>query len=328
MTTVVESSAAARRRLQIDDVVVELAVPAGSVEVVRGVSLTVRQGQIVGLIGESGSGKTMTCRAVTGALPPNARITRGTVDVAGPAGAEEDGRGFQVGMVFADPHVSLDPLQRVGPQIAEMARVHCGASRADARAEALRRLADVHISDPERVNRAFPFELSGGMAQRAMIASVLAGRPAFILADEPTSALDATIQIEVLDLLLGITREQGVGMLLTTHDMVVASRICHEIGVMYAGKLVEYGAADAVLRNPRHPYTQMLLDARPRPTKDRRLAAIPGEPPALGEMPSGCPFAPRCPRARKDCLRTMPPLEGDQGQLAACLYPVNQGRAA
>jgi peptide/nickel transport system ATP-binding protein len=290
-------------------------------ELVRSVSLAVAPGEIVGLIGESGSGKTMFCRAIVGALPHGLAISAGSIRLTTPT---QKRRGaMSIGMVFADPHASLDPLQKVGHQISEMARVHGALRPRDARKRTLELLQAVAINAPARVYDLYPFEISGGMAQRAMIASVLAANPQFLLADEPTSALDATVQLEILDLLRDLASEQKVGIVLTTHDIAVAGRICNSIGVMYAGRIVEAGRADDVLTRPEHPYTQLLLHARPRGTRAERLAAIPGEPPAPGDITQGCRFVSRCPRAAAICEEIDPALAARAGAAtaSACHFP-------
>jgi oligopeptide/dipeptide ABC transporter ATP-binding protein len=291
---------------------------------VSDVSFDVRPGQIMGLIGESGSGKTMSCRAIAGALPRGISIASGSVDIGAttlraPGRSPDRMIARRVGMVFADPHASLDPLQRIGDQISEVGRVSRGLTKDGAREQTMRLLGQVSLPDPERVYRLFPFELSGGMAQRAMIASVLAGGPDFILADEPTSALDATVQLEIIDLLVDLTQEESVGILLTTHDIAVAARACATIGVMYAGKLVEHGATTQVLQSPRHPYTALLMRARPRGRRTTRLEAIPGEPPVPGTVQTACPFAPRCPRAQPVCATEEPKLVDG----VACHFPLD-----
>jgi oligopeptide/dipeptide ABC transporter ATP-binding protein len=319
--------------LRVTDLAIEARGKAGTTPIVRGVSLELAPGEILGLIGESGSGKTMTCRAIVGALPGAAHIVRGSVEVGGrvvraPNVSRRTVGSAGVGMIFADPHASLDPLQRIGAQINEMLRVHRGLHRRAARREALALLERVSLPDPERVYRQFPFQVSGGMAQRAMIASVLAMRPRFLLADEPTSALDATIQLEILDLLLELKRAEGVGVILTTHDIGAAARICDRIGVMYAGRVVETGPAADVLTRPRHPYTTLLLEARPRGTKLKRLAAIPGEPVSPAAVGAGCAFAPRCPRAQPLCVEVEPLLDGAEPRGAACHFPVEANQRA
>jgi peptide/nickel transport system ATP-binding protein len=293
--------------LAIENLTVRLRRADGALlELLSGVSLTLEPGRILGVIGESGSGKTMTCRAVVGALPEAASITGGAIRIG--SHVTQVARRARVAMVFADPHSALDPLQRVGAQIAEVVRVRRGLARREATSEALRLLERVVLPEPERIARMFPFQLSGGMAQRVMIACVLAGRPQFILADEPTSALDATVQLEIIDLLIALARDEGVGIMLTTHDMAVAARACDTIAVMYAGRLSELAPASVLISQPEHPYTRLLLRARPRGQSSERLAAIPGEPPVPGQVTTACPFAPRCPYCQTICVEQEPPL--------------------
>ena len=282
-----------------------------AVTIVKSASFSLAQGEVLGLLGESGSGKTMLCRSIVGALPPNVRVTRGEIDV-GPG---------KPGAVFADPHASLDPLQPVGEQIAEVARVTRGLSKREARLEAFRLMESMSLRDSERIYGQYPFQVSGGMAQRIIIAAALASRPRFIVADEPTSALDATVQVEVLDVLRQVAEREQVGILLTTHDIAVASRICTTVAVLYAGKVCEIGPADQVLRAPRHPYTKLLLRARPRGKRGERLATIRGEPRSPGDPRPPCPFAPRCPRAAVLCLEVEPLLVESGGSSAACHFP-------
>ena len=314
-----------QQTLVVEDLEVEATRRKRRIPLLRGVSFELERGTVLGLIGESGSGKTMTCRSVVGALPHGVAITAGRVRADGSVLRSADGKAPQrgaarVGMVFADPHASLDPLQRVGRQVAESLYVHQGLRGAAAKREVHRLLEEVLLPDPERIARQYPFQLSGGMAQRAMIAVVLSTKPQFLLADEPTSALDATVQLEILDLLVRLVEVEGVGILLTTHDMAVVRRACQRIGVMYAGKIVEIGNAADVLGRPQHPYTRLLLAARPRGTSAARLTAIPGEPPVPGEPQPPCAFAPRCPYATALCHEQEPALAPHAGSLAACHF--------
>lgn len=314
--------------LVINHLSVELKRKDKPILLLSDVSFEVEPGSVFGLIGESGSGKTMTCRAIAGALPPDASIGTGEVTIGDTAirrakGAVGRQRPLRVGMVFADPHASLDPLQRVGDQVAEMLRVHQRMRGAVAKQEVLRLFEEVHLPDPERTMRQYPFQLSGGMAQRAMIASVLAGKPQFLLADEPTSALDSTLQLEVLDLLARLVRIEGIGILLTTHDMAVVAGACDRIAVMYAGKIVEMGPAEEVLNNPGHPYTRLLLRARPRGNRSTRLIAIAGEPPVPGDTRHPCSFVPRCPWAEDLCRDQEPSLDPTNQVAVACHFAGN-----
>jgi oligopeptide/dipeptide ABC transporter ATP-binding protein len=311
--------------LVIDDLSVELTRKGKTLQLLRSVSLDVAQGRVFGLIGESGSGKTMTCRAVVGGLPAGAVVSTGEISIGRSIVRRARGRvdreaALRAAMVFADPHASLDPLQRVGDQVGEMLHVHQGLRGRAAKREVIRLLAEVRLPDPEHVYRQYPFQLSGGMAQRAMIATVLGAKPDFLLADEPTSALDSTIQQDILDLLLRLVREEGVGILLTTHDMSVVANTCDEIAVMYAGKIIEAGPSADVLGDPQHPYTRMLMRARPRGTRTHRLAAIPGEPPVPGEPLPACAVQPRCPWAEDVCVDVEPPLVAHGASVALCHF--------
>jgi len=282
-----------------------------AVPIVRGVSFEVRQGEILGLLGESGAGKTMICRAITGAMPPGIRIARGEITIGG---------GGRAAAVFADAHASLDPLQKVGPQIAEVAQVSCGANTRDARREALRLLELLKLREPSRVLGQYPFQLSGGMAQRVMIAAALASQPRFIIADEPTSALDATVQLDVLDVLRQLAVDEHVGILLTMHDIAAASRVCSRIAVAYAGKICETGSVQEITRRPRHPYTRLLMASRPTGRRGEHLTTIAGEPLSPGDPRPPCPFAPRCPRATNICVEIEPPFVGAPSGFA-CHHP-------
>ncbi len=271
------------------------------IPIVRGVSFQLKQGEVLGLLGESGAGKTMICRAITGALPPGVRIASGRIAIGG---------GGRAAAVFADPHASLDPLQKVGPQIAEVAHVRRGFSRRQAEEEASRLLGLLKLRDPSRVFGQYPFQLSGGMAQRVMIAAALASQPQFIIADEPTSALDATVQLDVLDVFRQLALEEHVGILLTMHDIAAASRVCSRIAVAYAGRICETGSVTEITRHARHPYTKLLMAARPTGRRGERLPAIAGEPLTPGDPRPPCAFAPRCPRATPTCFEVEPTFVG------------------
>lgn len=295
-------------------------------EPVRGASVTAARGEIVGIVGESGSGKSLTLRAIAGLLPSGLEVTEGEIDVAGldvVNATPQDLRrlcGETVGMVFQEPMTALNPTMRIGEQIAEAAGSHSTMTRAEQRKRALELLDRVGFAEPERRYRAFPHELSGGMRQRVVIAIALAGDPALLLCDEPTTALDATVTLRILDLIVGLVHDLDLGVVLVTHDLGVAARVCDRIVVMYAGKVVEEGPADELLRRPRHPYTLALLQAVP--TREREIAdlrAIPGSPPALGDDLPGCPFAPRCEFAVAECLETVELVSiGDQ-RMTACI---------
>jgi oligopeptide/dipeptide ABC transporter ATP-binding protein len=299
------------------------AQPGGApVELVAGTTLQASRGEIVGVVGESGSGKSLTLRAIAGLLPPGVHLAGGEIDVAGIDVARAKAKdlrrlnGETVGMVFQEPMSALNPTMRIGAQIAEAARAH---SRAEAKSRAVDLLGRMGFKEPARQYRLYPHELSGGMRQRVMIAIALAADPPLLLCDEPTTALDATVTMRVLDLLGDLVRELDIGIVFVTHDLGVAARLCNRIVVMYAGRVVEEGPADDVLRRPRHPYTLALL--RAVPTRDGRvedLQAIPGAPPSSGEPLPGCPFAPRCAFALPECLEPVQLVDLGAGRMSAC----------
>ena len=304
----------------------DLQVSFHGVPALRGIDLEVGPGEAVGLVGESGCGKSVTWLAALGLLPGAARVAgsvrlRGEELLGAPARALERVRGGKVAMIFQDPASALNPVIPVGRQVMEALALHRGLTGAAARAEALRLLEQVGIPDPARRLAAYPHEMSGGQNQRVMIAMALAGRPDLLIADEPTTALDATIQAQILDLLRQIRQDHGMALVLISHDLGVVADMCDRVGVMYAGRMIEQAPADAVFGQPAHPYTQGLLAALPDMAGPRRrLAAIPGGVPRPEEMPPGCAFAARCPRADAACAASVPPLRavGAQHQ-AACV---------
>jgi peptide/nickel transport system ATP-binding protein len=312
-----------------------LRVAFGGIEVVRGVDFTIGRGEAVGLVGESGSGKSVTWLAVTRLLPPAAEIS-GSVLLFGEdllratARRMEQIRGGRIAMIFQDPASALNPVRRVGKQVAEALRLHRGMDAAAARAETIRLFDLVGLPDATWRFSAYPHELSGGQNQRVMIAMALAGRPDLLVADEPTTALDATIQAQILDLLDRLRAEFGMALLLITHDLGVVSRVCDRIAVMYAGTIVEAAPAERLFRAAAHPYTRGLLGASP-PLRGprRRLTAIPGRVPEPSAMPPGCPFAPRCPEAEAACAHARPALAPcAPDHVAACLHVPSPNRVA
>ncbi|MBV9077786.1 MAG: ABC transporter ATP-binding protein [Methylobacteriaceae bacterium] len=298
----------------------------GGVRAVDGVDLTVRRGEVVALIGESGSGKSVTLRAIMRLNPERTSRVEGRIRVAGqdvmalPKRALADFRGRTVAMIFQEPLLALDPVYTLGRQIAEAVRRHEGVSEAEARARALAMFERVRIPSPERRLDAYPHEMSGGMRQRAMIALALACRPQLLLADEPTTALDATVQIQILLLLRELQRELGLSAIFVTHDLGAAVEVADRIAVMYAGRIVEEGSARQVVLSPQHPYTVGLLKSRADGAlaKGARLVTIPGSPPDLARRPPGCAFAPRCPLADEACRRDPPVVSPAPGHRAAC----------
>jgi peptide/nickel transport system ATP-binding protein len=281
---------------------------------VAGLDLMLHAGEVLALLGESGSGKTVTLRALMRLLPEKRAVIGGDIvvdghDVLALSRRElSDYRGRTAAMVFQEPGIALDPVYRVGDQIAEAVTRHGGGSWRAGRARALELFERVRIPSPARRLDNYPHELSGGMRQRAMIALALACRPKLLLADEPTTALDATVQIQILLLLRELQRELGLAVIFVTHDIGVAIEVADHIAVMYAGRIVEIGDCRSVVRAPAHPYTRGLLAARADHSlgKGERLAAIPGTPPDLAKLPPGCAFAPRCGHAREVCEEAVP----------------------
>ena len=311
---------------EVSDLTVRFVTREATVHAVNGVSFRVQPGEVLCILGESGSGKTVTMRALMRLLPLRRTQISGTVRVEGNdvlamrPSALRDLRGGLVAMIFQEPMTALDPVYTVGRQIGETMRRHTGCDRRAARARALELLELVRIPSAERRLDAYPHELSGGLRQRAMIAMALSCNPRLLLADEPTTALDATVQIQVLVLLRRLQRELGMGMIFVTHDLGVAAEIADTVAVMYAGRIVESGPVKRILQQPAHPYTAGLLastvHAQPR---ERDIAAIPGSPPDLRRLPPGCSFAPRCPRRAVGCRRAVPePRFPEPGHMAAC----------
>ncbi|PZR94873.1 MAG: dipeptide ABC transporter ATP-binding protein DppD [Stutzerimonas stutzeri] len=299
---------------------------AQTVHAVNGVSLTLEPGKVLGILGESGSGKSVTLKTLLRLLPETRTEIGGTVMVDGKdvlaLGPQElsDYRGAVTSMIFQDPALALDPVYTVGEQIAEAIVRHEKLSAKQAMARALELLELVRIPSPERRLKAYPHEMSGGMRQRAMIALALAARPKLLLADEPTTALDATVQIQILLLLRQLQRDLGMGVIFVTHDIGVAVEVSDRLAVMYAGQIVETGTVRELLRDPRHPYTRGLLAANLHGAKKgERLEAIPGAPPPLNEAPSSCSFAPRCKQAQDICRANLPPAVAlGEGRLVRC----------
>ncbi|WP_313896380.1 ABC transporter ATP-binding protein [Streptomyces sp. YIM 98790] len=311
--------------LEVRDLRIEFHTRDGIARAINGVSYAVHSGRTLAVLGESGSGKSVTAQAIMGILDiPPGRITGGQILFRGRdllTMREEERRkirGDQIAMIFQDALSSLNPVLSVGFQLAEMFRVHRGMSRADARTKAVELMDKVRIpAARERVND-YPHQFSGGMRQRIMIAMALALEPDLIIADEPTTALDVTVQAQVMDLLAELQREYRMGLILITHDLGVVADVADRIAVMYAGRIIENAPVHELYRSPAHPYTKGLLDSVPRlDHKGGELYAIKGLPPSLTAIPPGCPFHPRCPQAQDICRTDRPPL-----------YPVGRTRTS
>ncbi len=326
----IRSVSESRVLLEVSDLRVSLQTSNGQLEALRGISFSLDRGQTLGLIGESGCGKSITALALIGLLPDGARVT-GSMRFAGQELTTLDEpalcklRGNRIGMVFQEPMTALNPLHTIGRQIGESLRQHKGLTGKAARAEALRLLERVQLPQAAQRLDAYPHQLSGGQRQRVVIAIALACGPDLLIADEPTTALDVTIQREVLDLIQGLVREEGergMALLLISHDLGVMADSVQRLLVMYGGTVVESGPAAAVFDRLAHPYTRGLFAARPRVglARGTRLATIPGRVPTLAEMPAGCPFADRCERVVDACRAALPgPVEVGPGHQARCL---------
>ncbi|MFO7179470.1 MAG: ABC transporter ATP-binding protein [Pseudomonadota bacterium] len=313
---------------------VEFETDSGPARAVRGVDFTVNRGETVALVGESGCGKSVTALATMGLLPNSARV-RGSVRIGGkeliglPEPELRRVRGGEIAMVFQEPMTSLNPVFRIGQQIAEVLVLHRGLDERAARREAIELLARVGIPLPERRVDQYPHELSGGMKQRVMIAMAIAGRPRLLIADEPTTALDVTIQAQILELLQSLRRDHDMAMLMITHDLGIVAHFAERVNVMYAGKLVESSRVVDLFDAPLHPYTRALLGALPRPGRSReRLEAIPGRVPPPDRMPRGCPFAPRCKLSMPVCAERMPELAERAPEHRAACFALDEPRAA
>jgi peptide/nickel transport system ATP-binding protein len=311
--------------LDVSNLTTEFVTHDGPLRAVNDVSLSVAPGKVLAILGESGSGKSMLLRTILGIQPASAR-TSGEVMMNGlnllemDAGERERIRGAWLAMIFQDPMTALDPLFTVEQQIVETIRRHTTLSRPEAGARALELLRMVQIPSPERRLKSYPFELSGGMRQRVVIAIALACNPSLLLADEPTTSLDVTVQARVLTLLRDLQSRFGMGMILVTHDLAVASAIADDIAVMYAGRIVEYGTARDIAGDPHHQYTRGLLAANIRPGQASRPEAIAGSPPNLAHLPGGCAFAPRCTVAEERCWDEVPELHLRTGShMSRCL---------
>jgi peptide/nickel transport system ATP-binding protein len=314
--------------LDVRDLHTSFFTPQGEARAVDGISFSIDAGQTLGLVGESGCGKTMTALSILRLTPPSGRIVGGEIVFDGrnlltlSETEMRRVRGNAIAMIFQEPMSSLNPVFTVGNQIAEAVRLHQGLSRHAAREQAIAMLKLVEIPEAERRVDEYPHQLSGGMRQRVMIAMALSCHPRLLIADEPTTALDVTIQAQILDLLAGLQKRFGMALILVTHDLGVVAERANAVAIMYAGRIVEHAAVQTLFAHPLHPYARGLLRSVPKigAAKTRRLEAIPGLVPDLLHVPSGCHFHDRCPHAIERCAAVDPPLEEiDPGHWAACI---------
>jgi len=317
--------------LEVNNLSVQFPAAPKPLVAVREVTFSIPRGEVLGLVGESGSGKSVTSLAIMRLLPPQSIIT-GEIQFADGGGAPQNLlsldpehirslRGSKISMIFQEPMAALNPVMRVGEQVAEAVRAHNDVSKKESWNRAIEALQDVAIPDPERRARDYPHQLSGGMRQRVMIAIAIVNRPALLIADEPTTALDVTIQAQILDLLAGLRQKFGLTMLFISHDLAVVSKVADRVAVMYAGSLVELGTRGEIFRSPAHPYTRGLLKAVPtlKTERSQPLRTIEGSVPALEALPAGCFFEPRCELRIPQCVTALPPLvEVGPGHWARC----------
>ena len=296
--------------LEVNDLHTSFYTPAGEVKAVNGVSFQLERGKVLGIVGESGSGKSVTAYSILQILEKTGKIVSGSVKLDGQelVGIGEDGmkhiRGNRISIIFQDPMTSLNPTYTIGHQLMEAILLHTGRNKQQAWKRAVEMLRLVNVNEPEKRMKQYPYEFSGGMRQRVMIAMALACEPDILIADEPTTALDVTIQAQILELMQSLQKELGMAIIMITHDLGVVAQMCDEVIVMYAGSICEQGTADEIFYNPRHEYTKGLLRSIPALDSDGgRLQPITGTPIDLLNMPAGCPFAPRCDEAMKICLR-------------------------
>jgi oligopeptide/dipeptide ABC transporter ATP-binding protein len=311
--------------LQVNHLSLAFRTPAGSADVVKDLSYTLKKGRVLGVVGESGSGKTMQALALLKLLPPNALITGGEVAYNGKnllALTERelrDVRGNKIAFIFQDPMSSLNPVLTIGEQMTETLRAHKKITREEARKQCAQLLEKVGISGGEKRLNDYPFQFSGGMCQRVMIAMALLLHPDILIADEPTTALDVTIQAQMLRLIKTLQQENDMACLFITHNLAVVAGIADEVLVLYGGVCMELAPAEQIFANPLHPYTRGLLGSlAPLDKKVARLPAISGRPPLVGEKITGCPFAPRCAQATKKCFEVCPPLFAEDNRQTRC----------
>jgi peptide/nickel transport system ATP-binding protein len=321
--------------LSVRDLRVEFVTRRGVLKAIDGISFDIARGEVLGVVGESGAGKSVTGAAVIGLIDPPGRIAAGEIRLSGERidnlkpEAMRRVRGKRIGMIFQDPLTSLNPLYRVGHQLVETIQTHTNLSGAAARRRALDLLTEVGIPAPEKRIDGYPHEFSGGMRQRVVIALALCAEPELIIADEPTTALDVSVQAQIIALLERLGREHGTAIMLITHDMGVIAEAADRVAVMYSGRIAEIGPVREVVRNPLHPYARGLMGAIPSLAGEAdRLVQIPGSMPRLSAIPPGCPFNPRCPHAWERCRTDRPePIQHDVHRVACHLYDANDPSA-
>ena len=319
--------------LEVKELRTSFFTDAGEVKAVDGISFQLDRGKVLGIVGESGSGKSVTAYSIMQILAPTGKIIGGSVKLDGQelvnAGEKvlRTVRGNKISIIFQDPMTSLNPTYTVGHQLMEAILLHTKRNKQQAHERALEMLRLVNINQPEKRMKQYPFELSGGMRQRVMIAMALACEPDILIADEPTTALDVTIQAQILDLMRDLQKHLGMAIIMITHDLGVVAQMCDEVVVMYAGSICEQGTADEIFYNPRHEYTKGLMRSIPTAdTKGQRLQPITGTPIDLLNMPAGCPFAPRCESAMKVCLTQRPErMLINDDHMATCWMNIKQG---
>ena len=319
--------------LEVNNLHTSFFTPAGEVRAVNGVSFTLERGKVLGIVGESGSGKSVTAYSIMQILASTGRIVDGSIKLDGQelvnSGEKvmKTVRGNKISIIFQDPMTSLNPTYTIGHQLMEAITLHTNRNRKEAWDRAVEMLRLVNINEPEKRMKQYPFEQSGGMRQRIMIAMALACEPDILIADEPTTALDVTIQAQILDLMKDLQKELGMAIIMITHDLGVVAQLCDEVIVMYAGSICELGTADEIFYNPKHEYTKGLMRSIPTAdTAGTKLQPISGTPIDLLNMPKGCPFAPRCDNAMKICLRERcESMEINSDHRAACWMNVKEG---
>ena len=296
--------------LEVRDLHTSFFTPVGEVKAVNGISFNLDHGKVLGIVGESGSGKSVTAYSIMQILEKTGKIVSGSIKVDGkelvglPEREMKNIRGNRISIIFQDPMTSLNPTYTIGHQLMEAILLHTNRNKQQARERAVEMLRLVNVNEPEKRMNQYPFEFSGGMRQRVMIAMALACEPDILIADEPTTALDVTIQAQILELMQSLQRELGMAIIMITHDLGVVAQMCDEVIVMYAGSICEQGTADEIFYNPKHEYTKGLMRSIPTVANDgEKLQPITGTPIDLLNMPAGCPFAPRCDNAMKICLR-------------------------